>query len=684
MNRTGRLFLITFCLLLGSACIAKIGKPVSTANLAGTTEPVSPTKPIYPTEPVLPTEPVSLSSPTGPDEPVFISGEIPFTSPFFLATTAEPFVMLEDEAGFVKRDREFKFSLQGQTIGPVELKDQKLYYYLSLPEVPQGTMVDVDNNDQESAGVQVFVVAYWSNTWGDPFLEERDGKGWSSAYTSAITDPQEDYEITGGTLIVWAPDDKQGFSTDFGEDGKLFTADDPTGPIPAGYNIVDLNVHPFRVYKEAKPKIDLIEGAGEVNDYSNLSYAEAFEKLFEKASREYPFTKEKGIDWKALQDEFLPQFEKVRSAEEFNTALREFSYKIPDGHVGVSFNPEVFYEEHGGGLGLVLVQLSDGRVLVKEVLAGKPGDREGIKEGAEIVAWQGKPVKQAIDEVIPYFGPYSTQHAKHLAQVSFLTRVPPDTRVDITYRNPGNTGEKEATLKAEDEYDSLYRTFPNFAMDKLALPVEGSILDESGLGYIRVNSFQDDYNMIARLWDRYIQDLIDNEIPGLIIDLRVNSGGSGSLAMDFAGYFFDKEFTLHDNYYYNEISGNFEKNEYPTRIKPAPKIYNGPVTVLVSPDCISACEFFAYALQYDGRSVVVGSYPTAGAAGEVGRGQYGLPDGISMQFPTGRPTTTDGKVIIEGTGVIPDITVPVTQESALGQADTVLEAAIKDLLGRLK
>ena len=654
MKRSRNFLLITACLLIGTACNVFSGKSVSP------------------------------TVPGNPNEPVFINGDIPYTSPFFLATTAEPFVMLEDEAGFVKRDREFEFALKGQAIGPVEIGEEKLSYSLSLPETPQGTMVEVDNDDLKEAGVQIFAVAYWSNTWGGPFLEERDGKGWSSAYASTITNPENDYEITGGTLIVWAPDDMQGFPTDFGEDGKLFTADDPTGPIPAGYNIVDINRKPFRIYKEAKPKIDLIEGASAVNDYSDMDYDEAFEKLFEKASREYPFTKEKDIDWAALQDEFLPQFKKVRSAKEFNVALHEFSYSIPDAHVGVSFDRDVFYDVHGGGLGLVLVQLTDGRVLVKEVLSGTTGGRSGIKEGAEVITWQGKPVKQAIDEVIPFFGPYSTQHTHHLGQVSFLTRLPPDTKVEITFKNPGETEEKEATLKAEVEYDSLYRILSGADLDVLALPIEGYIMDESGLGYVRVNTFQDDYNLMARLWERYIQGLIDNEIPGLIIDLRYNSGGSGGLAMDFAGYFFDKEFTLHDNYYYNEISGSFEKTEYPTRVKPAPLYYEGPVAVLVSPDCVSACEFFAYALQYDGRSIIVGNYPTAGAAGEVGLGQYKLPDDITMQFPTGRPETPDGEVVIEGSGVIPEIIVPVTEESALGQEDTVLEAAIKALLEKIK
>ncbi len=174
----------------------------------------------------------------GPDEPVQIRGDIPFTSPFFLNTISQPFVMLEDQAGFIRRDREFRFPLEGQKIGPVVVgADQKLSYTLTLPSVPQGTAVDVDNDSTSDLGVQTFQVAYWSNTWGDPFLEERDGKGWSTAYNSAITDPENDDEIVGGILVVWSPDENQGFPSGFGPDRKLFTSDDPIETIPAGYNL---------------------------------------------------------------------------------------------------------------------------------------------------------------------------------------------------------------------------------------------------------------------------------------------------------------------------------------------------------------------------------------------------------------------------------------------------------------
>ena len=186
-----------------------------------------PTDTPYPTDTPTALPPIPVQPGEGnPDEPVFISGEIPYTSPFFINSISQPFVLLEDQAGFVERDLDFVFALQGQTMGAVEIQeDETLVYYLSLPAIPQGTLVDVDNNAQGDTGVQVFAIAYWSNTWGDPFLEERDGTGWSTAYASTITDPEMDHEIQGGILVVWAPDDQQGFPTGFGEDGLLFTED---------------------------------------------------------------------------------------------------------------------------------------------------------------------------------------------------------------------------------------------------------------------------------------------------------------------------------------------------------------------------------------------------------------------------------------------------------------------------
>jgi carboxyl-terminal processing protease len=677
MNRLFKFLALLSLLLAAIACKVADESSTSTGEPADTPQP----RPTFTALPAVRIQPGEAH----PDEPVFISGEIPYTSRFFLSSTAEPFVMLEDQAGFVARDKEFTWSRPSQLIGPVEISDDlKLTYSLSLPSIPQGTLLDLDNDGQQDTGVQVFAVAYWSNTWRDPFLEPRDGKGWSNAYASTITDSEREYEITGGTLVVWAPDDQQAFPTGFGADNKLFTADDPTAPIPAGYNLVDLNQQPFRFYKESRPVLDLIEGASAVNDYSNLDYGGAFEAMFDQMAREYPFTAEKNVDWPALKSELAPRAEQARSTEDFFRVLQGLAFSIPDGHVGAGFNNEVFYQDYGGGFGLVLVELSDGRVIVEDVLPGSPAEKAGLVVEAEITRWNGQPVGQAIQAVVPGFGPYSTDHARRVNQVSFLTRVPPGTSVQVSFKAPGASQEQQVELESTQEYDSLFANLPGANADPLALPVEAYTLPDSGLGYIRINTFSDDENLMARLWDRYLQSLIDENVKGLILDVRQNSGGSGGMAQNYAGYFFEDEFILYDGQYYNNISGQFEDSGWPSRIRPAPSYFPGPVAVLVGPDCISACEGFAYAMQHDGRAIIVGNYPSAGAYGEVGQGQFKLPDDQSMQFPTGRYVTPEGELAIEGVGVIPDILVPVTVESALGRTDTVLQAAVDAILKEIR
>jgi C-terminal processing protease CtpA/Prc len=592
--------------------------------------------------------------------------------------------MLEDQVGFITRDEEFKFALTSQTIGPVIIhEDNSLTYHLSLPAVPQGTQVDVDNDNEEEQGVQVFAIAYWSNTWGGPFLEERDGTGWSTAYASTITDPQRENEIVGGILVVWAPDDNQDFPTSFGQDGLLFTDDDPVSPIPPGYNLIDIDQDPFVIYKEAQPFITLHEGELAVNDFSEVDYQQAFRQMFEKISLEYPFTADKEIDWEALFDSYSSRINEVRDDEDFFLFLHDFASEIPDGHVGVSFNDlvaEIFFEKHGGSFGLVLSELSDNRVIVTEILPQTPGERAGIQEGAEIIEWDGMPVTEAVAQAESFFGPYSSEHHERLEKIVFMTRVPPDEQIEVAFQNPDAEEAELVPLKAEVEYESLFRAIPTFTQDELAIPVMGEVLDESGLGYIQINTFSDDYNLTAQLWDRYINELIDLEIPALILDIRVNGGGSSSLASDFAGYFFNEELTLGRRSYYNDITGEFEYREHPSRVEPGPAYYEGHIAVLISPYCVSACEGFAYALAQLDHSILVGHFPTAGAFGEVGRGQYQLPGDFSMQFPTGRSETPDGVLLIEGTGVVPDLEVPITEESALGLIDAVFDAAVDNLL----
>ena len=108
--------------------------------------------------------------------------------------------------------------------------------------------------------------------------------------------------------------------------------------------------------------------------------------------------------------------------------------------------------------------------------------------------------------------------------------------MEVTFKNPGGN-QQTAILDVVNEYDSF--TFSSFYADQsaTALPVEFEVLP-SGYGYIKISSFLDNDVLSIQVWERALKYFNDNEIPGVILDLRVNGGGSGWLANQMAAYFF--------------------------------------------------------------------------------------------------------------------------------------------------
>lgn len=611
-------------------------------------------------------------------EPVLVTGTIPYTWPFFENTNIEPFVLLEDQAGFVARDLDFVWPLESQTIGPVwTIEEGTLGFSLSLPAEPNANLLDVDNDDQTDTGVMIFAIAYWNNTWGDAFLEERDGTGWSGAYASTRTNSDRDGEIEGGTLLIWAPNDQQAFPTGFGPDEMLFTEDDPVAPVPAGYSFVDLDAEPFRVYKQAHLELELLEGDLGLRDYSEMSYEDAWETLFERVSIEYPFTDLKGVDWDAIYAEVNPLVDAAGNDDDFYRAMRTFTYLIPDAHVGISFNANVFSQEQAGGFGLVLEQLSDGRVIVEDLLPEYSGAAAGIEIGAEIISWGGQPVSEALEAVVPYFSPFSNDSLKRVEQLNHLPRGAVGRAIEVTFRNPGGVEETE-TLVANFEIDSLFASNPFYETTAVAAPLQAEILPDTNIGYVRIDSFSDDPNMAGRLWVRALEEFNELGVDGIVIDLRLNGGGFSGLAFSMAEYLYDEEVTLWGGSSYNDLLGEFEPPERYVTLEPQDFSYDGEVVLLISPYCISACEGFAYALTSTGRAIAIGHDATAGAYGAVG-GQYKVPGDYDMQFPTVRSLTPDGVIVLEDIGVIPDTVVPVTYDQVVNGIDVLLNAAIEAL-----
>ena len=673
----------------------------SLSPLGNAETPTSPPSPALPSAAPPPTAPAveatpapapatsSGSKPVAGQGPDLIAGKFSYTNNIITTYYVEHAAALVDMYGFVKRDREWKIPVDSQVLGylAIDEKSKSGEYRVQLPERPQGQLVDVDHNGRQDAGVQVFATSYWPNSTGGPYSEGDDPSfGWPSYLASTVNDTENNDEVIGGKLVVWSPDSQQQFPTGFGPDAKLFTGDDPVGPIPAGYMVVDLDKKPFTFSQDAKQELTLYEPKDvAIKDFSGLSYVEAFKQMVDKLRVEYAFNgiAGKAPNWDELYSRFAPRIaeaERGRDAEAFSAAIHDFTLEFKDGHVGILGDPNVgplFRRQAGGGYGFAIRGLDDGRFVVTYVLKGGPADRAGIVVGAEVTAFGDKPIKQAVSDVRPFEGPFSTDYGLRTTQERYLVRAPVGADASVTFANPGKAP-ATARLRAIQEFQSYLVTLPPGNDDSAALPVEARTL-ASGFGYIKIRSNDDDLGLIIRLFQRALQAFAKDKAPGVIVDLRVNPGGAN---LGLAGFLTDKEIPLGQTEYYSEQTGKFEPDGPREKVRPNEEQYRfDRLALLVDQNCASACEIEAYGFSQVPGIVVVGEYPTAGIEAEVARGQYLLPEGIKLQFPTGRITLPDGSLFLEGKGVQPTLRVPIDEQNALSQDDVVLRAA-EDALAR--
>ena len=621
--------------------------------------------------------------------PKIVTGKVAYTNTFFTVGVAEPEIILEDESGFVTRNRKFVIPIASQVIGEItsDFYTSPFTYSLALPAEPNGTLNDVNHDGKKDTGVMIFAVAYWTNTWGDPYLERRDqgGGGWSSAYASTkVSENRDSYlEVYGGKYLIYAPDDKQQFPSGFGVDKKLFTNDDPIMNIPAGWSMIDLDKTPFAIDREEKSTIDLLEPeSAALDDFSKLSYIDAYDKMVEKFKNEYAFTELKKIDWDAKAKEFRPRFEQAKDAHAYALALRDFLWSIPDTHIGFdqSLLSDDFKLETAGGLGFAMRETDDGKIIANFILSGGSADKAGMKWGAEIISLDGRPTAEVVDSTVPWSSPFSNPIIKRLQQLRYATRFKLDKgQVEVKFKNP-NGSEQMAKLDVTNERDSFNSASFRAGEPPTSLPVDFKILP-SGYGYIKISSFFDNDVLSIQVWERAIKFFNDNKIPGVIIDMRVNGGGNGWLADQMAAYFFDKEIVVGNTALYNKGSGKFymDPGDQTSMIPPRPELqYSGSVVVMVGPACASACEFFSYDMTINNRATIVGQYPSDGAGGSVE--QFLMPENLIVQMTVGRAVNAQGNIHLEGKGVVPTVKVPVTAEILQQQAngeDVVLATAEK-------
>jgi carboxyl-terminal processing protease len=432
-------------------------------------------------------------------------------------------------------------------------------------------------------------------------------------------------------------------------------------------------------------------------DLSERSWSAAFGGLIERLKIEYPFGAWKRTDWAALQAEFAPRIadaEAKGDTRAYYHALREFAWRLRDGHVGIEGDDQgLAPAEVGGSYGLALLPLDDGRLVASDLTANGPAAQAGVRIGAEIVAWNEIPAQDALAQTSIIWSEYppATSEGIRMQQARFLGRGPVGAAAQVTFRNRGENTPRTATLTAVAA--ELTQTAGPELPELAKSAVESRVLP-SGYGYIRIK-----YELPTLLGfpDTLVRQAVARfaaaNVPGIIVDVRNNFGGESGLTAGMLAPFQPQQRVFQYLGVFDPAANNFRPaTQIPLMVFPAQPHYQGPVAVLVDHYSHSAAEDIAQELKDLPNGIVVGMSGTAGAGGTSEKDVL-LPGGYTFALPRFQSLDGDFNIQIDSDytgngGVAPDVRVPLddaTIDALSAGRDPVLEraeSALRDLAAR--
>lgn len=227
-----------------------------------------------------------------------------------------------------------------------------------------------------------------------------------------------------------------------------------------------------------------------------------------------------------------------------------------------------------------------------------------------------------------------------------------DGHFHVDFREDGGAAAEEATFGAA-EFEKYYGKAVNHGFEQVRR-LDGDV------GYLDLRVFAPP----AMGADMAVAAMtLLAESSALIIDLRRNGGGDGSLGLLIAGYLFDGAQPMSGTY--DRPTDKHTPSATPVWV-PGRRFGAGkPVYVLISKQTFSAAEAFAYDLQALKRVTVVGEPSGGGAHPFVYRR---LSEHYVLSLPEGRSINPVTGTDWQGVGVIPDVRV---------SADQALEEALR-------
>jgi tricorn protease len=354
-----------------------------------------------------------------------------------------------------------------------------------------------------------------------------------------------------------------------------------------------------------------------------------------------------GYDWNALRDQYRPLVAYVAHRSDLNYVIGEMIAELSVSHAYITGGDFDIPERPQVALPGARIELdpSAGRYRITKIYRGQneeeiyrsPLTEVGVdvKEGDYLLAVDGRDLT-AKDN--PY--QFLRNKANRPVQLTVNAKPTSDGSHTISYR------------PITSETNLIYLDWVTHNRDAVSHATGGKV------GYIHIPDMGADG---IREFIKYFYPQIRKQ--ALIVDVRANGGGNVSQM-------------LIERLRRELLGTEFDRVDKQTGTYPA-QVFYGPKVCLINETSASDGDIFPYMFRQAGLGPLIGKRTWGGVIGISGRGP--LLDGGQVFVPESATASVEGKYVIEGHGVDPDIVVENDPAAVIAGRDPQLERAIEEI-----